>query len=85
MTAARSSPEIDFTLFVPCLNEAQRVEGTLETVRLALAQLGRTYEVLVVDDGSTDDTFAVVERYRTAHPEMPIQLHRNPVNCGVAF
>jgi glycosyltransferase involved in cell wall biosynthesis len=85
MNSSASENAVDFTLFVPCLNEAPRVEGTLETVRQAMLQLGRTYEILVVDDGSTDDTCRVVERYQAAHPEVSIQLHRNPVNCGVAY
>jgi len=85
MTAPASNAAVDFTLFIPCLNEAPRVEGTLETVRLAMEQLGRSYEALVVDDGSTDDTAAVVERYARAHPDMPVRLHRNGRNEGVAY
>ena len=79
------SPTPEFTLFVPCLNEAPRVAGTLESVRVALQQIGCTYEVLVFDDGSTDDTSVVVEQYRIAHPEMDLRLHRNPMNHGVAY
>lgn len=79
------TPTPDFTLFVPCLNEAPRVAGTLESVRLAMLEVNRSYEVLVFDDGSTDDTSGVVEAYRAAHPEMDLRLHRNPVNHGVAY
>ena len=63
--------ELDLTIFVPCYNEATRIEGTLSTIREAHGELRLTYEVIVVDDGSTDDTAAIVERYRAAHPDFP--------------
>jgi dolichol-phosphate mannosyltransferase len=85
MSSSAIPGDIVYSLFVPCLNEAPRVEGTLETVRRAMQEIGRSYEVLVVDDASTDGTGEVVERYQAAHPEMPIRLHRNPINCGVAY
>jgi glycosyltransferase involved in cell wall biosynthesis len=85
MNAQFQISPVDFTLFVPCLNEAPRVEGTLDTVRLAMVEINRSYELLVVDDGSTDGTSVVVESYAARHPEMRIRLHRNPVNQGVAY
>ncbi|HVT73252.1 MAG TPA: glycosyltransferase family 2 protein [Lacunisphaera sp.] len=76
--------ELDLTIFIPCLNEEKRVVPTLETVRAALAELSLSYEVIVVDDGSTDRTAAVVEEFCRAHPDLPVRLHRNPRNLGLS-
>jgi glycosyltransferase involved in cell wall biosynthesis len=76
--------EIDLTIFVPCFNEESRVTLTLETVEAALKRLDYTFEVIVVDDGSTDNTAAVIEEFCRTHPEMPVRLHRNPRNLGLS-
>lgn len=76
--------EIDLTIFIPCLNEETRVVPTLETVRAALAELTLSYEVIAVDDGSTDRTAEVIEEFCRAHPDIPIRLHRNPRNRGLS-
>lgn len=76
--------ELDLTLFVPCLNEEKRVVPTLETVREAMAELGHSYEVIVVDDGSTDRTAEVVEEFCRSNPQMPVRLHRNDRNRGLS-
>jgi len=83
-TPAGVREELDLTMFIPCLNEEKRVGPTLETVRAAMAEVSLTYEVIVVDDGSTDRTAAVVEEYCRQHPEMPVRLHRNPRNLGLS-
>jgi glycosyltransferase involved in cell wall biosynthesis len=75
---------VDLTLFVPCLNEERGVVPTLETIRDTLAAYPFTYEVLVVDDGSVDNTSRVVEEFQRANPSMPVFLHRNPRNLGLS-
>ena len=79
-----ASGDLDLTIFIPCLNEETRVIPTLETVRAALAESGHSYEVIAVDDGSTDRTAAVIEEYCRAHPDMPVRLHKNPRNLGLS-
>jgi glycosyltransferase involved in cell wall biosynthesis len=76
--------EVDLTLFIPCLNEEKRIVGTLETVREAMGELHLTYEVIVVDDGSTDGTAEVVKAFCQSNPLMPVRLHRNPRNYGLS-
>jgi glycosyltransferase involved in cell wall biosynthesis len=76
--------ELDLTIFVPCYNEAERIEGTLSTILEAYGELAFTYEVIVVDDGSTDGTAAVVEQFSASHPGFPVRLHRNSRNLGLS-
>jgi glycosyltransferase involved in cell wall biosynthesis len=73
----------DLTIVIPCLNEESNVEGTLDAVVEAMKVLPYTYEILVIDDGSTDATVRIVEKYSDTHPELPIRLHRNPTNRGL--
>ena len=44
------------TVIVPCYNEEGVVADTLAQLEAALGATGWRYEVIVVDDGSTDDT-----------------------------
>jgi glycosyltransferase involved in cell wall biosynthesis len=44
------------SLVIPCYNEEENVNVLLDRVNGAMAQLGRPFEVLLIDDGSTDST-----------------------------
>ena len=52
------------SVVIPLYNEAENVEPLYGELSAALDQVGRPYEVIVVDDGSTDDSFA---RLRDIH------------------
>jgi dolichyl-phosphate beta-glucosyltransferase len=66
---------------ITALNEGQRLPGSLDTLLPYLESLGRPYEVVINDDGSTDDTAAVVERYVARYPGR-VRLVRSPGNQG---
>lgn len=75
---------IDVTLMVPCYNEEENVAAALDDIRKAMASLDITYEIIVIDDCSKDKTSEKVRQYQAQHPDMPIHLHRNDVNRGLA-
>jgi glycosyltransferase involved in cell wall biosynthesis len=75
---------IQISLMVPCFNEEENVVGTLNNIRTAVNTLGLAYEVIVIDDCSTDRTSDKVKAYQDQYPEMRIYLHRNETNRGLA-
>jgi len=53
---------IYLSLIIPAYNEQNRIAETLRKVNEFISSLGRTYEIIVVDDGSKDSTLDVVGR-----------------------
>jgi dolichol-phosphate mannosyltransferase len=51
-------PEVDVSLTIPAHNEAENIGRVLQDVMAVLAEGGRTYEIVLVDDASHDDTVA---------------------------
>jgi dolichyl-phosphate beta-glucosyltransferase len=78
---ASSSPgRPRWSVVIPAFNEAIRLPTYLEQVVAFFDARGDPYEVIVVDDGSTDETSATVETAGRDHTT--VQLLRLPVNGG---
>src|SRR5690348_13872314 len=57
-----SPPRDGVSVVIPVHNAADRLEKVVPAWGDALARLGREYEIVAVDDGSTDATPAVLEK-----------------------
>jgi dolichyl-phosphate beta-glucosyltransferase len=51
---------IFFSIIIPAYNEQERIAATLERVERYLSALGKPFEIIVVDDGSSDGMLSVV-------------------------
>ncbi len=58
----RYSDEPQVSVIIPCLDEAATIACCVQKARSALAQEGIAGEVIVVDNGSTDDSASIAER-----------------------
>jgi glycosyltransferase involved in cell wall biosynthesis len=83
LAAQRSTRAPRISIVIPAYNEAARIEGTLERVVGCVKRDGWDAEVLVVDDGSTDETVDIVQHWMAKHPFL--HLSKNPGNRGKGF
>lgn len=54
--------DIDLSIIIPVYNEEDIIENTVIEVECALRPLDYAYEIILVDDGSKDDTWKTIER-----------------------
>ena len=66
------------SLVVPCYNEQENIPTLLQRVGAALARTGRPFEVIIIDDGSTDDTPRLLREGMATYPWLRvIRMARN--------
>ncbi|HLK36955.1 MAG TPA: glycosyltransferase [Polyangiaceae bacterium] len=68
-------------IFVIAYHAESTLTSVLERIPRSVFE-GYACEVLVVDDASTDRTFAIGREYQRAHPEIPMTVLRNEYNQG---
>jgi glycosyltransferase involved in cell wall biosynthesis len=66
-------------------NEAAHFEAVLAAWTAVLDGLGREYEILLVDDGSSDETAALAERLVEKYPRLRVLRHPQPQGFGAAL
>jgi len=72
-----------YSLVIPAYNEGARLAPTLERVLGYIARQGCDAEVIVVNDGSRDNTADIVRSFAQDHPSL--RLVENPGNRGKGY
>ena len=81
--SARNTESRTYSIVIPAYNESQRITATLDKVLAHIAQEHWIAEIVVVNDGSRDDTAEIVRRYSRQNPA--VRLVENPGNRGKGY
>jgi dolichyl-phosphate beta-glucosyltransferase len=77
------SRPLAYSIVIPAYNEGARLGVTLEKVLAYVAQRGWHAEIIVVNDGSSDNTADIVHSYAVRNPGL--RLLENPGNRGKGY
>ena len=76
-------PAPTYSIVLPAYNESERIASTIEKVLAHANQHDWSAEIIVVNDGSKDDTAQIVREYASQDPML--RLIENPGNRGKGF
>lgn len=76
---------IGVTVVVPCYDEAETLGPTLDELLGVMNSTRFDWEILVVDDGSRDDSAAICERYGRVEERVRLVKHRHNMGSGQAI
>lgn len=83
MFAAVTDPSLQLSVIAPCFNEELNIRELARRVAMAF-ELGKIRgELVLVDDGSSDDTWGAIQEAETVHPDL-VRGQRHPQNRGIA-
>jgi dolichol-phosphate mannosyltransferase len=63
---------LDLSIVIPVYNERDNIAPLIDEVNAALRPLGRSYEILIVDDGSTDGSDQTLRDLRPTQPHLRV-------------
>jgi glycosyltransferase involved in cell wall biosynthesis len=82
---------MELSIVIPVYNEEENVEPLIQEINAAVRPLGMRYEIVVIDDGSKDNTFPVLAQLYQNEPHLRVlKLKRNfgqtaAVAAGLAY
>ena len=71
------------SIIIPCYNEENRIKKTLQKLQEYLLKSALNYEIIIIDDGSKDNTFEIVKLL--SFKNQNIKIIRNKVNRGKGY
>jgi len=76
---------MDLSVIIPMFNEAENAAITLKTVKETLAEFSGSFEIIPVNDGSTDDTLEVLKKIALQDKKTIIASYSKNIGRGMAL
>ncbi len=76
--------EIEVSVVMPCLNEEATISACIQKTRVALKRIGITGEIIVADNGSTDNSVAIAQSLGARVVHQPIRGYGAAYLAGIA-
>jgi len=73
------------TVFVPALNEEDHLAETMESIRGALNDTMESWQIVIVNDGSSDRTPRIAEQFAQSYPVIKAIHHARRMGLGKAY
>ena len=85
MAAPMAAAPESLTMFFPCFNDAATIGSLVAGAHVVGTESGRVFEILVVDDGSKDNSAAILEALKEKYPELRVVSHGVNRGYGAAL
>jgi len=79
-----NKPQYELSILMPCLNEAQTVGQCIEKAKLFLRESIIEGEIIIADNGSSDGSRQIAERFGAKVVEIPEKGYGNALKGGIA-
>jgi len=76
---------LSITVFFPCYNEQGNVTKVVQRAIEVLEGLGADYEILIIDDGSSDDTGRIADQIAASRKRVRVIHHPHNLGYGAAL
>ena len=73
--------KIKISVVIPVFNEAKSVRPLYQELAAVLRKIRQEYEIIFVDDGSTDETFRQIQRLHSLNKKMARNKKRDSWRC----
>jgi len=83
--AAHNPAVTEVSAFFPCYNDADAIGKMVHDVYTTLEKVVDDFEVIVVDDGSADDSVAVLHDLQSSYPRLQVVVHPENRGYGAAL